>query len=38
MKVAYIYEDPARKLEDFSELPTDGAAQFCDSKKSVSTQ
>ena len=38
MKVAYISEDHARKLADFSELPTDGAAQFRDSKKSVSAQ
>ena len=38
MKVAYISEDQACKLADFSELPTDGAAQFRDSKKSVSAQ
>ena len=38
MKVAYISEDHARKLEDFSKFPTEGAAQFRDSKKSVSSQ
>ena len=38
MKVAYISEDHARKLEYFSELPTDGATQIRDSKKSVSAQ
>ena len=38
MKVAYISEDHARKLADFSELPTEGATQIRDSKKSVSAQ
>ena len=38
MKVAYIYEDHARKLAYFSELPTDGATQIRDSKKYVSAQ
>ena len=38
MKVAYISEDHARKLADFSELPTDGATQLRDSKNSVSAQ
>ena len=38
MKVAYISEDHTRKLADFYELPTDGAAKFRDSKKSVSAQ
>ena len=38
MKVAYISEDHARKLADFSELPTETTAQIRDSKKSVSAQ
>ena len=38
MKVAYISEDHARKLADFSELPTENTTQIRDSKKSVSAQ
>jgi hypothetical protein len=38
MKVANISEDHARKLADFSELPTETTAQIRDSKKSVSAQ
>ena len=38
MKVAYISEDHARKLGDFSELPTERSTQIRDSKKSVSAQ
>ena len=38
MKVAYISEDHARKLADFSELPTENSTQIRDSKKSVSAQ
>ena len=36
--VAYISEEHARKLADFSELPTENTAQIRDSKKSVSAQ
>ena len=38
MKLAYISEDHARKLADFSELPTETTAQIRDSKKSVPVQ
>ena len=38
MKVAYISEDHARKLADFSELPTESSTQIRDSQKSVSAQ
>ncbi len=38
MKVAYISEDHSSKLAYFSELPTDGATQIRDSKKSVTAQ
>ena len=38
MKVAYISEDHARKLADFSELPTENPAQIRDRQKSVSAQ
>ena len=38
MKVAYISDDHTRKLEDFSELPTENHTQIRDSKKSVSAQ
>ena len=38
MKVAYISEDHACKLADFSELPTESSTQIRDSKKSISAQ
>ena len=38
MKVAYISEDQARKLADFSELPTERQVEIRDNKKSVSAQ
>ena len=38
MKVSYISEDHARKLADFSELPTENSAQIRDRQKSVSAQ